>query len=176
MRHHTIRIAARCAHAANGRQCGRTTVVTHPYCWYHTRTELGLEVRRSTIAGAGLGLFAVRPFLPGERIAQYDGERLSADEYQERYEGQALGTFGIELDHNVVLDARRTDSGVARYACDYHGSGGKANAEFVAVLNKRGGEVWIIATKSIGVGDEIFVDYGDEMHDAMGVKPTTSER
>ncbi len=169
MRQHTIRIAARCAHVANGRQCGRTTVVTHPYCWYHTRTELGLDVRQSTIGGAGLGLFAMRPFLPGERVAHYGGERMTHDEYQERYEGQSMGAYGIEIDEDLVLDARATTSGVARYACDYHGSGNEPNAEFVAMIDEGEWVVWILAVRPIKVGEEIFVDYGEEMHDAMGV-------
>lgn len=169
MPNHTIRVAKQCAYTDKGRQCRRTTVVTHPFCWYHTKTELGLEVKRSTIPGAGLGLFAVREFIAGERVAQYDGERLSSEEYQQRYEGQPMGTYGIELDDDVVLDARRTDSGVARYACDYHGSKNGPNAEFVVFFEKSGGEVWIVATKRIKPGDEIFVDYGEEMHNAMGV-------
>jgi len=170
---HTIPIAAQCAHVVDSRRCERITVTTHPYCWYHTQTEMGLRVCPSSIPGAGNGLFATRTFIAGERIAKYYGERLSNEEYQARYVNQEMGVYGIEIDEETVLDARRTDSGVARYACDYHGSPLGQNAEFVIVIDADGCSVWIIALQTIRAGDEIFVDYGEEMHEAMGLVSTS---
>jgi hypothetical protein len=166
MNRHTVRVTAQCEYIGPAGRCRRKTTITHPFCGPHTEEVQGLRVARSSIAAAGLGLHAVRMFAKGSILAEYSGERLSQEEYDARYEGEPMGTYGIEVDEGYVLDARRTDSGIARYACDYHGSGRRPNAEFVSDE----GRVWIVATRTIRPGDEIFVDYGDEMHRAMGIK------
>lgn len=125
-----------------------------------------MSVRKSNIPMAGLGLFAERPFNVDERIVEYSGERLTTDQYDRRYDRDAMGSYGIQLSEKYVIDARKTSAGVARYACDYHGSGKRPNAEYVNF----GGRIWIVATKRIRPGDEILTDYGDDMHRALGLK------
>lgn len=116
---------------------------------------------------AGRGLFAERDFKKGEYIAQYGGEILTTEQYDKRYADDAMGAYGVQLDADRVIDARKTSAGVARYACDYHGSKRKPNAEYVADDEKD--EVWVVATRAIKKGDEILTDYGDDMHRAMGL-------
>ncbi len=167
MKKHSIKVTAQCAYVGKKGQCPKLTTITHPYCGKHTRKVLGLRVKKSTVPKAGKGLFADRTFKKGEYIARYDGEILTTAEYDERYGEDAMGAYGVQLDDNRVIDARKTTAGVARYACDYHGSRKKPNAEYVADDEKD--EVWIVAIRKIRKGDEILTDYGEEMHRAMGL-------
>lgn len=122
-------------------------------------------MKKSSIPQAGLGLYAERTFEVDDRIVEYTGEKLTTDQYERRYKSDQLGSYGLALSEKYVIDARRTDAGVARYACDYHGSGKKPNAEYVNF----GGRVWIVATRRIKQGEEILTDYGEDMHRALGL-------
>ena len=165
MQHHVVKVTKRCAHVGDQGRCKRMTTTTHPFCGQHTRLILGVSVRKSSIPKAGKGLFAERTFEVDQRIVEYTGEKLTIEQYEKRYDRDALGSYGLALSEKYVIDARRTDAGVARYACDYHGSGKKPNAEYVNM----GGRVWIVATRRIKPGEEIFTDYGEEMHRALGL-------
>lgn len=166
MKKHSIKVTKRCAYKGKSGRCEKMTTVTHPYCKKHTKKVLGVSVKKSSIPGAGKGLFAERDFKKGENIVQYNGEILTVDQYDKRYGDDAMGAYGITLDENRVIDAAKTSAGVARYACDFHGSKAKGpNAEYVSDDE----EVWIVAIKNIKKGEEIFTDYGDEMHRAMGI-------
>lgn len=168
MKQHSITVRGRCAHVGRNGRCTQAISVTHPYCPKHTRQVLGLRVAKSSIPNAGKGLFADRDFSIGENIVRYGGEILTTAQYDKRYADDAMGAYGVQLDEDRVIDARRTDAGVARYACDYHGSRRKPNAEYVA--DDETDEVWVVATRKIKKGQEIFTDYGDEMHRAMGIE------
>lgn len=165
MKRHSVKVTRRCAHRGDNGQCKRMTSVTHPYCAQHTKEHFGVSVKKSHIKGAGLGLFAERTFRADERIVEYTGEKLTTDQYDRRYASDALGSYGIQLSERYVIDAAKTTSGVARYACDYHGSGKKANAEYVVF----GSRIYIVATRTIKPGEEIYTDYGDDMHRALGL-------
>lgn len=165
MNNHSIRVTAQCAFEGPNGRCRRMTTTTHPYCGPHTKSELGLLVAKSRIAKAGLGLFAARPFRKDGLVVEYTGEKLTTKAYNEKYGDDAMGAYGITLNARYVLDAAKTSSSVARYACDYHGSGKKPNAEFVTDR----GRIWIVALRDLRVGDEIYVDYGEDMHRAMGL-------
>lgn len=167
MKHHTIKEKARCALRGPKGRCKRITSVTHPYCAQHTARVLGVRVAKSNIKGAGFGLFATKSFAVGDRIVEYKGDVLTQAEYDARYDENNMGAYGIELNDTHVIDAARTTSGVARYACSYQGSGArKPNAEYVSDEQ----QVWIVALKPIKAGQEIFTDYGEEMIVAMGLK------
>lgn len=168
MKKHSITVTARCSYVGSKGRCARKTSITHPYCAPHTKTVLGLSVRKSNVPNAGRGLFAERDFAKGEQIARYGGEILTTEEYDERYSSEAMGAYGVQLDEARVIDARKTSAGVARYACDYHGSRKRPNAEYVA--DDESDEVWVVATRAIKAGDEILTDYGDDMHRAMGIE------
>lgn len=166
MSSHSISVTAQCAYVGSHGRCRRHTTVTHPYCGQHTKQVLGVSVRKSLIPGAGKGLFAERTFRKGEPIVQYTGEHISVAAFDQRYGSDSLGAYGITLNDTTVIDAAATSAGVARYACDYHGSGSKANAQYES--DDR--EVWIIALRTIKPGEEIYTDYGTEMHQALGLE------
>lgn len=166
MKRHSVNVTRRCAHVGDTGRCKRMTTITHPFCGQHTREHLGITIQKSNIPKAGLGMFAIRTFVADERIVEYSGEKLTTDQYDRRYNKDSMGSYGIQLSEKYVIDARKTTSGVARYACDYHGSGKKPNAEYINF----GGRIWIVATKRIKAGEEILTDYGDDMHRALGLE------
>jgi hypothetical protein len=165
MNKHVIKVTKQCAHIGDKGRCSKKTTYTHPFCGTHTKLHMGVSVKKSLIPQAGKGLFAERVFDKDERIVEYYGEKLTTEQYERRYKKDPLGSYGIQLSERHVIDACRTDAGVARYACDYHGSGKRANAEYVNF----GGRIWIVAKRKIRSGEEIFTDYGDEMHRALGL-------
>ncbi len=166
MKKHSIKVTAQCAYTGKKGRCETMTTTTHPYCDKHTKKVLHVSVKKSTIPGAGKRLFAEKDFKKGENIIQYSGEVLSVDEYDKRYSDDAMGAYGITLNDHQVIDAAKTSSSVARYACDFNGSGRKGpNAQYESDDK----EVWIVALRKIKKGEEIFTDYGDEMQRAMGM-------
>jgi hypothetical protein len=61
----------RCRMGARGANGSGKTCKTGPHCWIHTKQKEGLRVKDSTVAGGGLGLFAAKHFVPGEKIGDY---------------------------------------------------------------------------------------------------------
>lgn len=162
----TIVVKARCAFTdANGKRCKTITGITHPFCELHTSEVFGVEVRPSQITAAGLGLWAVRDIKRNTHLFNYNGERLLKRDYNARYEDTHMGVYGIELNRKTIIDARRTDSGIARYICSYQGSGQKPNIKY----ESDGKVIEMITTRFVKAGEEILGDYGEEMMTALGV-------
>ncbi len=158
-----------------GGKCTRSTCKYGPKCWQHTQIQDGLAVKPSTVPGAGQGLFAKRTFHNNEKIATYTGERITQRQLDQRYGAghHTLGEYVIKKygsgKNSVYIDARKTNSGVARYANDCHGSSQDCNAEFKSAgksRGKNGGKakrsVIIKATKNIRPNTEILTSYGNE--------------
>lgn len=163
---HVVEVTRQCAYYGKKGRCRSITTITHPFCAKHTKKMLGLSVKPSKVKGAGYGLFAEKDFKKGQKIVEYTGEILTQDEYDERYLKDDMGSYGISLTEELVVDAARTDSGVARYACDFHGSGGMNNADY----EDNGDTIWIVAVRKIKAGEEIYTDYGEDMHEALGLE------
>jgi len=94
----------------------------------------------------------------------YEGEKLTVKQYNERYDKEGHGEYGMTLGKKHVVDARKTSSGLGRFVCDFTGSNKKANVEYL----DNEGVIEIVAKKKIKPGEELLVDYGDEMRIAMG--------
>ena len=144
---------------AKGEQCGAKTAKGR-YCHNHMRLKEGLRVTKSTIAAAGLGLFAARDFKKGEHIADYTGDRLAlrADSIG--------GAYVLQMTKREGIDAARTNAGYGRWVNDPRGSGREANTEFVVNTKTRSGRVR--ATRNIAKGTEIFVSYGADYWKVFG--------
>jgi SET domain-containing protein len=162
---HSIVVKKQCAYKDDkGKRCKTICTLTHPYCEEHTETELLLRVAQSTVPFAGLGLFTLKKIKKGEVALLYEGEKLTVEEYNERYDESGHGEYGMTLGKKHVIDARKTSSGLGRYVCDFTGSGKKANVEYL----DNEGVIEITAKKKIKVGEELLVDYGDDMRISMG--------
>ena len=118
--------------------------------------EKELEVKPSTITGAGNGLFT-KAFIPkGTRIVEYKGKVTTWDEARQ----DATNGYIYFLKPNYVIDAREFPKSLGRYANDAKGlvrtKNKWNNAQFIA----DGLRVCLCAIKDIQPGEEIFVSYG----------------
>jgi SET domain-containing protein len=170
---HSITVTSQCAYKNDkGTQCKTLTSITHPYCPKHTETELHFIVAPSNVPFAGLGLYTTKAIAKDEVALFYEGEKLTVKEYNERYDEEGFGEYGMTLGAKHVIDARKTSSGLGRYICDYTGGKRKANVKYV----NHKGKIEIIAKRDIEAGEELLVSYGKEMRTAMGFQPNKKER
>src|SRR6476619_7360919 len=78
----------RCKHRnpKTKQQCNRQTCIGVTLCWQHTLLDLRIQIKTSTIAGAGKGLFAIVKsaraneiiFNEDDIICEYTGEVLTS--------------------------------------------------------------------------------------------------
>ena len=137
--------------------CPLLVTIGLPYCPQHMRTECRLELRPSTVPGAGLGLFAVgQGFQPGEFIAQYTGDILDKRELERRY-GKYTAPYAILLKKNVCIDSA-THRSIASLV--NHRPVSLVNSRFKWLYMRNPQGIELCATKRIQNGEEIFVNYG----------------
>lgn len=126
--------------------------------------EKQLLVKKSTLPGAGKGLFTKKPIPKGTRIVEYKGKittwkDVSADEKENLY------IYYVKRHH--VIDALPVKTALARYANDARGikrvKGLTNNAAYV----EEGLKVYIESTKDIPAGAEVLVSYGKEYWDVI---------
>lgn len=113
---------SRCIH-----NCSRFAI---PYCDYHLNKILGIEIKKSTIHGAGYGLFTTRD-IPNQAgtfdyIIHYDGEILDDDMLTKRYGNHAKSIAPYAIEHGDVSndsDSSKNhlyvDSALFRYPGSY---------------------------------------------------------
>lgn len=120
-----------------------------------------LFVKKSTLTGAGKGLFTKRDIKKGERIVEYLGEIVTEAELDRRAENDIYG-YAFYISKKKCVDAYFTPKELARYANDAKGltkiKGITNNCCYVVYKNSG----WIKAEKNIAAGSEIFVAYGAE--------------
>ncbi len=102
-------------------------------------------------AATGLGLFALQPISPDERIIEYTGPVLSHEEADEKG-----GKYLMTIDKKYVIDGTPR-SNTARYI--NHSCRPNAKAYTSGV------RVWIWSLRAIKAGEEITYDYGSEYFD-----------
>jgi hypothetical protein len=150
-----------------GKQCSRKTCMYLPFCYQHMRTELGIYVAPSGIAGAGLGLYAAKDFKKGAKITVLDGEPIDDAEAQRRY-GDATRPYLLEEKPGIMVDGA-LERHVGQYANSRFSASTKrsvqkgTNSDFL--LYKPPGKprkVYITATKKIKKDTEILAWYGRE--------------
>jgi SET domain-containing protein len=113
--------------------------------------SVAFEVRRSDIHGNGV--FARRKIDAGERIVEYTGERITADESAERAEkggGPINHTFFFSLADGNVIDggAGGNDARFINHACE-------PNCE----AYEEDGKVFIYSLQDIDKGEELNYNY-----------------
>lgn len=126
--------------------------------------EKKVEVKESTLPGAGKGLFAKDHIPAGSRIVEYKGKITTWKEVDDN-DGNNGYIYYVKRHH--VIDASRHSSALARYANDARGlqrvKGLTNNAEYV----EDGLKVYIQSKKDIPAGAEILVEYGKEYWDVI---------
>ncbi len=122
--------------------------------------EKKLLVKKSTLPGAGKGLFT-KVFIPkGARVIEYKGEVLTWKEVEKMADDRNGYVFYFTAKH--CLDAWNSKKSIAQYANDARGitriDGVKNNAEYVTEKKK----CFVETVKDIPAGSEILVGYGAE--------------
>ncbi len=148
--------------ARTGARCKKMSCIGTPYCWQHLLKERKLRIKDSPIHGKGL--FAMDPsvgqqaviFKKGERIVEYDGERIDRAEVDRRF-GAGNGTvapYAVQHTAQLIEDgACRRGVGTIANRKPKHNNASLAwsNTEKLFYLR---------ATANIKNGQEIFASYG----------------
>lgn len=123
-----------------------------------------LYISQSKIPGAGKGLFTSEEIKKGERIVEYKGRIRTWKEVTD--EGVFNG-YVFYINRSYVIDAKTYIKSMARYANDACGlvrtKGVTNNAEY----QKEDKKVYILATRNIPAGAEIYVGYGKDYWDVV---------
>jgi SET domain-containing protein len=114
-----------------------------------------IVVKRST---AGLGLFANTSYKKGDKIIEYTGETITADEGNRRG-----GKYLFELNDEWMIDGKGREN-IARYI--NHSCRPNAYPE----LSEDETQVTIYAKKNISSGEEITYNYGPQYFKIL-IKP-----
>lgn len=122
--------------------------------------EKYLYTKKSTIPGAGKGLFT-KVFIPkGTRIVEYKGRILTWKQV-EKMPDESYG-YVFWFSNNYVIDAWKTKKGIAHFSNDANGitrvPGIKNNCEYDTVKRR----CYLKAIRDIEAGSEILVPYGAE--------------
>lgn len=126
--------------------------------------ERHLIVKRSTLKGAGKGLFTKRDIPRGTKIVEYKGKVTSWKEVDSK---EGLNGYIYYVNREHVIDARPKKDAVARYANDAKGparvNGVSNNCTYIIEDRK----VFIKSMRHIPGGSELFVGYGKEYWDII---------
>lgn len=127
---------------------------------------MALIVKKSLLPNAGLGLFTTKAIKKDCKIIQYRGERIGNKKYRLRARNQQ-DHYLFYVRKNLCIDAMYTPQYKARYANDAMGmtrvKGIKNNSDYIIF----GDKCFIVASKNIKAGEEIFVNYTKPYWDCM---------
>lgn len=121
--------------------------------------EKQLMVKKSTIPGAGKGLFTKKPIPKGTRIIEYKGK---ASTWKDVNHDEGNNGYIYYVNRHFVLDAQHDKKALARYANDARGIGRVKGIVNNSHYVTEGNRVFIEAVKDIPAGGEILVSYGPE--------------
>ena len=138
----------------SGEQCKARTAMGQ-YCWNHLRTIVGLRIKKSTVVGAGRGLWAARALKKGYRIP-YTGDRVPLTD-------EIGGAYFLQLTRHIGIDAARTNSGEGRWINDPRGTGLRPNCAFHVYTPRGQPRIGCVRTlRPIQAGEELMISYGPE--------------
>jgi len=126
--------------------------------------EKQLFVRRSTLKGAGKGLFTSKSIPKGAKIVEYKGTISTWKEVDDR---KGLNGYIYYVNRHHVIDAWGNKHALARYANDARGIVRTEGIRNNCIYAIEGLRVYIIALKNIPAGSEILVGYGKEYWDII---------
>jgi hypothetical protein len=162
----------------------------------------GLAIHQSTIANAGLGVFATRPYRKDEVVTYYDGRVMAFREFLEaelkdaRYVSYArhlisrqwmiVGNQTDEAEWIVDPRLERLGRGVGAYINDGFPNENvtftalNTNANWQRFLRQQdllptGAMVAITALRDIGTGEELFLSYGEQNRKRHGIPEPSFE-
>jgi hypothetical protein len=142
----------------DGQRCKRNTCARKDYCWQHLRAKKGIDVRPSTLPRAGMGLFAFKAFRPGQKVADYSGQIVSARKAKR-------SQYAVAWKQGKFVDASSSQDPVGRYANTCRGADKKAKRckrNNVKIKRDFGRKTITlrVGKNPIKKGEEIFNTYG----------------
>ena len=93
------------ASSSDGLRCPRGSFIHAPFCRFHLRSELGLDVDTSTVPDAGRGLFSLFSRSKGDHLVEYAGDVISSAECDRRYPHDTLGVYCFRVSSSIVIDS-----------------------------------------------------------------------
>ena len=140
-------ISVRCnAINKNGTRCRRHTK-RGDKCWNHLVKDEGLRIKKSTIPGVGLGLFAAKDFKKDTKVVDYKGEVM---------DHPSGGDYVLEINPHRFIDARKSIYAGGFANTLRKGDKGTLNSKLTSYRS----EGRIKSTKPIKAGKEVLVAYG----------------
>lgn len=131
----------------------------------------GLRAAPSLVPNGGLGIFATRAFEPESPICTYHGEELGlAEAIQREQRDYIMGGFGF----NTYVDAAAAADCPGRYV-NSHFDPARINTRFDRYSEPKP-HAQLIAERRIEVGEELYVDYGDDYWLTRGIDARTGGR
>lgn len=119
---------------------------------------MALIIKKSRLPGAGKGLFTTKSISKDSKIIEYRGEIIGYNEYRRRARNEE-DQYLFYLRRDLCIDAKYTPQYKARYANDAAGitrvKGIRNNSDYIIF----GDKCFIVASRNIKAGEEIFVDY-----------------
>lgn len=127
---------------------------------------MALIVKKSKLPGAGMGLFSTKAISKDAKVIEYRGEIIGNKEYRRRAQLQ-LDHYLFYVRTDLCIDAMHTPQYKARYANDAAGltkiKGLRNNADYIIFDD----QCFIVASRDIKAGEEIFVNYTKPYWDCM---------
>jgi SET domain-containing protein len=126
--------------------------------------EKQLVVKRSTLKGAGKGLFTKTDIVRDTKIVEYKGKITKWKDVNDR---KGLNGYIYYVTRNHVIDAWDTKEAFARYANDARGMLRTDGLSNNCTYRIEGLRVFIYSMRNIPAGSELFVGYGKEYWDII---------
>jgi SET domain-containing protein len=127
---------------------------------------MALTVKTSLLPKAGKGLFTTTAIKKGSKIIEYKGEIIDWKEYEKRVERDEDG-YLFFINKKRCIDAWNTPQHKARYANDAAGLSRVKGLKNNSVYEIEDDKCFIVASKDIAAGEEIFVSYTKEYWDCV---------
>jgi SET domain-containing protein len=126
--------------------------------------EKYLYVKRSTIPGAGKGLFTKKLIPKGKRIVEYKG---TVTPWKDAAHKNGLNGYIYYVNRHHVIDASNNKNSLARYANDAKGAKKISTLSNNCKYEEHDTKVYIVSKKEIPPNAEILVGYGKQYWDVL---------
>ncbi len=127
---------------------------------------MALIIKKSKLPGAGKGLYTTRKISKDSKIIEYRGEIIGYNQYRSRTRKEE-DQYLFFLRRDLCIDAMHTPQYKARYANDAAGisrvKGIRNNSDYIIF----GDKCFIVASRDIKAGEEIYVNYTKSYWDYM---------
>jgi len=127
---------------------------------------MALLVKTSQLPNSGKGLFTTTNIKKGTRVIEYLGEIIDWKEYERRVELDEDG-YLFFINKKNCIDAWNTPQHKARFANDAAGLGRVKGLKNNCVYETEENRCYILSTRDILAGEEIFVSYTKEYWDCV---------